>query len=304
MSGNMLPGKKEAFKLLFWVVKTAVTVLPPDVELLLRRAYEEGDGKEHLSVILENVELARKEELPICQDTGVPVFFVKLPSGFLPSWLYEVLTEVVEEATREGYLRPNMVTPLSRVNVKVNTGLGSPIIHVKPTRQGYLEVAFMPKGAGCENVSKAQVLTPLNPFKGILRYVLEVTAEGGSYACPPLFVGVGVGGTLEQAALLAKEALVERVDVKSCGEEGALEEKLYSLLNSLRIGVMGLGAGKTVLAVKAKLALTHTASLPVCVNVQCWALRKCVVRVYPDGPIEPVSHPDLRGELKRWLSTS
>lgn len=249
--------------------------LPPDVLAALRRAAAaERDeiARRELSNILENIALAEERRVPICQDTGVPVVYLTLPPDvpFSPA-LFEGVREGVQRATATIPLRPNVVDPLTRENTNDNTGMGMPAVHVTPGER--LTVTVLPKGAGSENVSRIGMLLPSQAGE-IPRFVAETMLLAGGKPCPPVILGVGIGGTFDMAAALAKEALLLPVDTMD-----DFEAELCDAVNALGIGPMGLGGDTTALSVKVKRAGCHTASLPVAVNVQCWACRRATVEV-------------------------
>ncbi|WP_067075426.1 fumarate hydratase [Methanoculleus horonobensis] len=249
--------------------------LPPDVLAALRRAAAaERDeiARRELGNILENIALAEERQVPICQDTGVPVVYLTLPPDipFSPA-LFDGVREGVRRATATTPLRPNVVDPLTRENTGDNTGAGMPAVHVTPGER--LTVTVLPKGAGSENVSRIGMLLP-SQAKEIPRFVAETMLLAGGKPCPPVILGVGIGGTFDMAAALAKEALLLPVDTMD-----DYEQELCDAVNALGIGPMGLGGDTTALSVKVKRAGCHTASLPVAVNVQCWACRRATVEV-------------------------
>lgn len=249
--------------------------LPPDVLAVLRRAAAaERDeiAQQELGHILENIALAGERQVPICQDTGVPVIYLTLPPdiGLSPD-LFSGVREGVRRATATIPLRPNVVDPLTRENTNDNTGVGMPAVHVTPGDR--LTVTVLPKGAGSENVSRIGMLLPSQAAQ-IPRFVAETMLLAGGKPCPPVILGVGIGGTFDMAAALAKEALLLPVDTMD-----DYEQEICDAVNALGIGPMGLGGDTTALSVKVKRADCHTASLPVAVNVQCWACRRATVEV-------------------------
>ncbi|MDD1658533.1 MAG: fumarate hydratase [Methanomicrobiales archaeon] len=253
--------------------------LPPDVIAALERARSRERNpvaRGELDQILANVALAADLKAPLCQDTGVPIVYVTLPSD-LPYTLHlhRAIAEGVRRASREVPLRPNVVDPLTRKNTGDNTGPGIPVIHVRPGNE--LRITVLPKGAGAENVSRIGMLLPTEAGT-IPRFVAETVLLAGGRPCPPVILGVGIGGTFDSAAALAKEALLLPVDTMD-----DFEQQLCDAVNTLGIGPMGLGGDTTALAVKVRTAACHTASLPVAVNVQCWAARRAgrVVEVPP-----------------------
>ncbi len=249
--------------------------LPPDVlDTLGRAAATETNAiaARELANILDNIALAAERRVPICQDTGVPVVYLTLPPTVpLTEALYDAVREGVRLATRTIPLRPNVVDPLSRANTGDNTGIGMPAIHVRPGDR--LTVTVLPKGAGSENVSRIGMLLPSQADE-IPRFVTETVLLAGGKPCPPIVVGVGIGGTFDTAAALAKEALLEPID-----RMDGYEQEICDAINRLGIGPMGLGGDVTALAVRVKQEGCHTASLPVAVNIQCWACRRATVEV-------------------------
>jgi fumarate hydratase subunit alpha len=249
--------------------------LPPDVLAVLRRAAaaeRDAIARQELGNILENIALAEERQVPICQDTGVPVVYLTLPPDIgLSPGLFEGVREGVRRATAAIPLRPNVVDPLTRENTNDNTGAGMPAVHVTPGDR--LTVTVLPKGAGSENVSRIGMLLPSQAAE-IPRFVAETMLLAGGKPCPPVILGVGIGGTFDVAAALAKEALLLPVDTMD-----DYEQELCDAVNALGIGPMGLGGDTTALSVKVKRAGCHTASLPVAVNVQCWASRRATVEV-------------------------
>ena len=249
--------------------------LPTDVLAALRRAAaaERNEvARQEFALILENIALAGERQVPICQDTGVPVVYLTLPPDvpFTPD-LFAGIREGVRRATTAIPLRPNVVDPLTRENTGDNTGAGMPAVHV--VFGDRLTVTVLPKGAGSENASRIGMLLP-SQAADIPRFVAETMLIAGGRPCPPVFLGVGIGGTFDVAAALAKEALLLPVDTMD-----DYEQELCDAVNALGIGPMGLGGDTTALAVKVKRADCHTASLPVAVNVQCWACRRATVEV-------------------------
>jgi fumarate hydratase subunit alpha len=250
------------------VIRQAETSLPEWIVSLIEKARtSERDpvARAHLEFMLENVRIARIEGLPICQDTGLLIFHVEqgrdLDLGFD---LAEALAEGVRMATNAVPLRPNVVDPLSRKNTGDNTGKGIPEVILDLVEGDGLRLTVLPKGAGSENMS---LVGMLNPADDPLDFVLQSVADRAANACPPLFLGIGLGGTFDQAARLAKRALLRMPG------SSELEMRLLERVNSLGIGPMGLGGETTALGVKIEMASCHTASLPVAINFQCWAHR-------------------------------
>lgn len=276
------------FEVAVELIDRAVKVLPRDVEDALRRAYESEvseTGLKILEAILLNVKTAREEGRLICQDTGSPVFFVE--EGVAYPWRIDyrkVFTRAVSEATEKTPLRPNIVHPLTRVNTGDNTGFGNPIIHISKATGPLLKVSFMPKGAGSENMSSLHMLTPSEGAESIKRIVLSRVVEAGGMPCPPTIIGIGIGGTADEAMLMAKKALLKPLGKRNRDPVLArLEEELLEEINQTGIGPMGLGGRWTCLDVKVEYAGCHTASLPLAINFQCWAARRASAVIEPDG---------------------
>jgi fumarate hydratase subunit alpha len=251
--------------------------LPDDIKKAIRIARDsetDAIARRELENILANIELAERMRLPICQDTGVPVVYISLPPEVpFNQALYDAVAEGVRQATRTVPMRPNVVTPLGRENSGDNTGVGMPAVHVRPGSR--FTITVLPKGAGAENMSRTAMLLP-SQKNLIARFVVETMLKAGGRPCPPVVLGVGIGSTFDGVAALAKEALLEPIDCMS-----DYERSICDAVNELSIGPMGLGGKTTCLAVKVKTAGCHTASLPVAVNVQCWACRRATVEVVP-----------------------
>ena len=230
-------------------------------------------GKNTLSKIIGNDFLAKTKTIPICQDTGVTVVFLEIGIGICFDFdLNEIINQAVKEAYQEFYLRKSIVKhPLERTNTLTNTPC---IIHTKIVNSNHLKITLTIKGAGSENMSKLKMLSPADGKIGVINFILETIKSSGGNACPPMIVGVGLGGNFEQAALLSKEALLRDIDEKASNPiDSNLEKEIYEQANKLGIGPMGLGGKNTVLAVKVNSFPCHIASLPVAVNIQCHASR-------------------------------
>ncbi len=259
----------------FAAYREAVIRLPPDVLKVIRRAAAAETSpvaRGEFENILKNIEVAEELGVPLCQDTGIPVVYLTIPPDVpLTQGLYDAVGEGVRRATREVPLRPNVVDPLTRHNTNDNTGAGIPAIHVQPGEK--FTVTILPKGAGAENSSRTAMLLPSHTY-GIEGFAVETMLHAEGKPCPPVFLGIGIGGTFDLAATMAKEALLLPVDTMT-----EYEQKICDSVNKIGIGPMGLGGDFTALAVKVKTAGCHTASLPVAVNVQCWANRHATVEV-------------------------
>ncbi|UCG70316.1 MAG: fumarate hydratase [Thermoplasmata archaeon] len=276
------------------LLKNAVTTLPKDIKETLRKAYEVEEDpipKMQLKNILDNVEMAEGSSLPMCQDTGIQIFYVTLGKDLLFN-IDKAIIEGVKQATEEIPLRPNTVHPISRDNAGDNTGLRMPYINYRFSNEDYIEIAVMPKGAGSENMSALAMLLPSQGIRGIKEFVLDTIVKAGGKPCPPTIVGLGIGGSADISMKLAKEALLRPLNMACSDSKMAdLEKELYEAINSLGIGPMGLGGKTTILGVNVEYAYCHTASLPVAVNIQCWAARKAIARIHKDGSVESITHP-------------
>lgn len=256
--------------------KQAVIELPPDVKRALEKAYEKETSqiaKLNLEAILENIKAARELKIPMCQDTGLPIVFVKLGNVEVEE-LYEGIRKGVEKATREIPLRPNVVDPLTRKNTGNNTGNGIPQIDVELIDEDHIELTVFPKGFGSENNNALKMGLPGEGVEGVKEFVLDTVIKAGGKPCPPIVVGVGIGGSSDMVMKMAKKALLREVGVFHPEERIAtLERDILKLVNQTGIGPMGLGGDTTALDVKIEMADTHTAGLPIGVCIQCWADR-------------------------------
>ncbi len=280
-----------AFKLL----QLAATELPRDVKEALQRAYREEEsevGKAQLKVILKNVELAEKQQVPLCQDTGVVTFYVKAGSQVAGlDKVEQALRKATVKATREVPLRPNAVDPFTQKNTGDNTGRFIPHIHWEVTSGDALEITVMPKGGGSENVSALGMLSPSQGLKGLKKFVIDTVVNAGAKPCPPTILGVAVGGGADIALKLAKANLLKPLNQPNPNPELAkLEQELREAANQTGIGPMGLGGKTTVLDVKVDYAHRHPASYPVAVVVQCWAARRASARISSEGKVEYLTH--------------
>jgi fumarate hydratase subunit alpha len=270
------------------LIRRAVTRLPPDVIAALEaaRASETDDAARcELDIMIENVREAGRCTLPMCQDTGIPVFFVK-PGCFQVPGLEGMLARAVRRATAEVPLRRNVVDPLTRVNTGDNTGVRMPYISWSSGDEDYLEITFLPKGAGSENMSALAMLNPSEGVPGIKRFVVDTVVRAEGKPCPPVIVGVGVGGSADACLALAKKALLRPVGSRNPARDYArLENELLEMINASGIGPMGLGGRTTAMAVHVERAGCHTASLPVGINLQCYAARRASMKIFQDGRV-------------------
>ncbi len=252
------------------------TELPADVRTKLELAMAEetsSSAKEVLRQLLENADLAMNTKLPLCQDCGLAVFFVEVGDDVRIEGgnLREAINEGVRMGYGDGYLRKSACAPLTRAN----TGDGTPaIIHFDFVPGDKLKLSYMAKGGGAENMSRVTMLAPAQGWEGIKQFVINRVAEAGPNPCPPTVIGIGIGGTFEHAAKIAKKSLLRKLDdVHPNPEIAAKEKELENALNALGIGPMGLGGKTTVLGVKITMEPCHLASLPLAVNVQCHSQR-------------------------------
>ncbi|MCS6998819.1 MAG: fumarate hydratase [Aquificaceae bacterium] len=258
--------------------------LPEDVELAYQSALkrEESElGREVLHQILLNIKSAREESMAYCQDTGVAVVFVDVGQEVrvVGGLLEDAINEGVRRAYEEGYLRASMVYDpvFERKNTKDNTPA---VVHYRLVPGDKLRLTFAPKGAGSENTSRLAMLKPADGWEGVKRFVLETVKLAGPNACPPFTVGVGIGGTFEYCALLAKRALLRPVEKRSPDPVARrIEEELIEEVNKIGWGPMGFGGTVTAIDVKVELYPCHIASLPVAVNIQCHASRHAEIEL-------------------------
>lgn len=255
----------------------AVVSLPRDVSEALLKAYkkEQGISKEILYQIIENQKIAWEDKIPLCQDTGITVLFVKwgVEAVYEEGDLMETFNEGVRLAVKEGYLRASVVDDpvFERKNTKDNTPC---IVHFEPVKGDKVKIILAPKGAGSENMSALRMLKPAQGLNGVKDFVIETVKNAGGNPCPPIIVGVGIGGNFEKSALLAKKALLRTVGEPNKSPMYAkFERELLDEINKLNIGPMGIGGKTTALAVHIEYAPCHIASLPVAVNIQCHSAR-------------------------------
>ena len=236
---------------------------------------EESDplAREVLDKILLNAEIAREDQVPICQDTGMAVVFIEIGQDVhIDGDLNNAINEGVRQGYEKGYLRKSVVSdPLRRVNTKDNTPA---VIHYDIVKGDKIKITIAPKGFGSENMSGLKMLKPSDGEEGVLDFIVELISKGGGNPCPPVVIGVGIGGTMEKAALLAKKALLRPVGSHNPDEYYAnLEKELLKRINSLKIGPMGWGGDSTALGVNILTYPTHIAGLPLAVNVSCHVTR-------------------------------
>ena len=263
------------------LVRQASFVLRDDVLRLIKKARRTESNKrarQALDWIIENAAIAKASRLALCQDTGLPVVFLEAGKGVAVSaGMIEAVKRAVEDSYRRNRLRASFVDPLARGS----SGFRGAEVTVEfdPKRKG-LRVTLFPKGFGSENKSRLAMLNPTASLDDIEAFVIDSVRRAGPEACPPFVVGVGIGGTSDQALLLAKKALCRRIDKPNPDRSlRSLEKRLVKRINALKIGAMGFGGKTTALRVAVKKHPTHIAGLPVGVNISCWALRSASVKL-------------------------
>ena len=252
--------------------------LPADVIIALKQAKEREKSpvcRNVLDRILENVKIAGKEQIPLCQDTGAAVVMLELGQEvhIAGGDLYAAVNEGVHQGYGEGYLRKSIVSQpcFARVNTKDNAPA---MIHTDIVPGDRLKISVLPKGGGSENCSRLTVLTPTKGRQGVIDFVVNLVDEVGGNPCPPVIIGVGIGGTTDKTMFIAKKALLRKVGEPSPDPEVAdLERDILERVNNLGIGAMGYGGTITALAVHVETFPCHIASMPVAVNMQCWCAR-------------------------------
>lgn len=258
------------------LVIDAACSLDPDMVRFLQLAKQKETAplaKTILDEILQNQEIARSERIPMCQDTGVSVFFIELGSQVRIDFdLYDAIQEGTRQGYKEGLLRKSIVKhPIDRVNTKDNTPA---IIHLTLANHNQIKIQFAPKGAGSENLSRMKMMTPAETTDDVVAFVKETIAIAGGKACPPLIIGVGIGGNFETAPLIAKKAIFRHLDDEAQHPtDRELERRILQEVNQMSVGPMGLGGVTTALAVKVNSYPCHIASFPIAVNLQCHAAR-------------------------------
>ncbi len=279
----------------FNLLKLAVVKLPSDIKEALNRAYREETseaGRVQLEAILKDIELAEKDDTPLCQDTGIIIFYVKAGARVKDLDVIEAaIQNATRRATKEVPLRPNAVDPFTQKNSGDNTGKHIPYINWEITDSDYVEITAFPKGGGSENVCTIGMITPGEGVNGLKKFVIDAVIKAGAMPCPPTIVGVAAGGGSDISMKLAKASLLRPLNEPNPNPDlDKLEKELYEAANSTGIGPMGLGGKFTVLGVKIDYAHRHPASYPVAVAFQCWAARRSTARIHPDGKVEYLTH--------------
>lgn len=266
------------------LIKNSVIYLPEDVKTALQKAHDNESNelaKLQLKNILDNIETAEQKKIPLCQDTGVPIFFVKIgEDAELPKNFEGVLKDAVVEAVKEVPLRPNIVDPIERKNTGTNTELSFPWVNYEFVPGKEIEVTVFPKGGGSENMSALGMLNPSDGLEGIKKFVFEKVKKFGGNACPPYILGIGLGGSSDICMHLAKKATLREINSRNSNPKIAkLEDELLEKINQTGIGTMGLGGDTTALDVHIEMAGEHVAVNSVGLNLLCWAARKGVMKI-------------------------
>ena len=235
---------------------------------------EESDlGRDILSILIENAQIAKETHIPLCQDTGMAVFFVEVGQEVMikGDTLTDAINKGVSEGYTEGYLRKSVVSPITRINTNDNTPA---IIHYEMVKGDKIKIQYAPKGFGSENMSQLKMLKPSDGIEGVKNFIVKTVSEAGPNPCPPIVVGVGIGGTVDKCAQIAKKALFR--DIGEHNEDDMiadLEREMIEKINDLGIGPQGLGGNTTALAVNIETFPTHIAGFPVVVNINCHSAR-------------------------------
>jgi tartrate/fumarate subfamily iron-sulfur-dependent hydro-lyase alpha chain len=267
--------------------------IPPDVIEAIKQAAQRETkevGRRIFAHYLKSIDLGRTQNMIVCQDTGIPIYWVDI-GGKLRldgARLSQAIVRGTERATREHPLRSSIVSPLTRQNRQTSTGERIPIIHYDFVPDSdVLSIMFMPKGSGSENMSFMKMLVPADGVAGVKRFVLEQVIGAGAKPCPPTIVGVGIGGSSDLCMTLAKKATMRPLGSRNPDPELApLEDELLTAINQTGIGPQGLGGDTTALAVHIESAWTHITCNPVAVNLQCWRAERRRATLWPDGKVE------------------
>lgn len=278
--------KSELVEIASELVQRANFYLPNDVYLALEQACEHESGlpKAILRILLENAIIAAERQVPICQDTGIDVVFLEVgPDICLDHEAMALIDKGIAKGTVDGFLRASVCDPLTRQNTRDNT---PSVFHVKHVKEPGLRIRFLPKGCGSENMSAVMMLPPSKGVAGVVEAVVGQVRKAGPNPCPPGIIGVGIGGTMEQAALLSKEALLRPIGKRHERNDIAeLEQKIFQAVNELGIGPHGFGGRHSALHVAVNTHPCHIASLPVAINIQCHAARQAEA-IWLDGKWE------------------
>lgn len=256
-------------------LKAGVELIPSCTQAMQTAAQKESSPacKFALDTLLQNAQVAKAEQMPVCQDTGMSVVLLEIGQdvSLTGKLLSVAVNEGVRRAYRDGYFRKSVCDPLTRVNTADNTPA---VIHTEIVAGDKIKIVYLPKGFGSENMSKLYMLTPAKGVNGVIDCIVETVKVAGSRPCPPVYVGVGIGGTFDTCAFLAKKALTREIGSQNSREDvRAIEEEALRRINDLHIGCQGFQGDTTALGVSCELAPTHIAGLPVAVNIQCHCVR-------------------------------
>ncbi|MGI8966034.1 MAG: fumarate hydratase [Limisphaerales bacterium] len=271
----------------------SLKIIPPDIVEAIRRAAKTETkevAKRIFSHYIKSIELGRDKNMMVCQDTGIPIYWVEIGGNLRldGAQVAEAIVRGTERATREHPLRSSIVSPLTRENRQTNTGYRIPIIHYDFVRDSdVLDILFMPKGSGSENMSFMKMLVPADGVNGIKKFVLDKVVGAGAKPCPPTIVGIGIGGSSDLCMTRAKTATTRLLGSRNPDPQiAALEEELFNAINQTGIGPQGLGGNTTALAVHIESAWTHITCNPVAVNMQCWRAERRSAKIRADGRVE------------------
>ena len=279
----------EAAYRLLW---QAAVQIPADVKKALQRSFARETSpaaRAQLETVRANIEVARRLNIPVCQDTGVPLFFLTVGSGAtVKGDLRRAIEKATAKATRDIPLRENVIHPLTKQNSGTNTGWGMPHIYFDLAKSSGVEITALPKGFGSEAKTSVAYIATSEPIEeGVVKSVLDCVLDAGGDPCPPYIVGVGLGGTGDIAITLSKKAYL-RTPLGSRHPDprvARLEKKLLAAVNKTGIGAMGVGGAVTALAAHVEICGTHTAAVPVAVSFQCWAARRATARISNSGRV-------------------
>jgi fumarate hydratase subunit alpha len=288
---------KDLYRDVYNLVIKCCTDISPDVKRIMKNALEKesnSTAKSMMQAMLDNVKLAQEKDKPLCQSPGFPTVYITFGDGVRPGNIKELFAKAFVEATRNGYMRPSMVHPLTRQNPGDNSGDGVPNFEFDYIpEQEFLEIILSFKGCGAELGNAMKIFTPAQlgkDYSGLKRFVLETVIKAGGVPCPPIGLGIGIGGQMDVACKLSRRAISTQGwdDSNSDSLYASLESELLQAINRLGIGPAGTGGDTTALAVRIAGSATHTAIAPVAISFHCWAARRAGIRIYPDGKREKI----------------
>lgn len=286
-------------KTIFQLMKNAAIELPQDVQNAVKAGYEREDtptAKEQFEAMLKNIQIAHDKQVGLCQDTGMPIIYADLGLNCqLEGDPVAAMTRAVAKATKEVPLRQNVINPLTRENSGTNTGWGLPYVHWDVISNGdYLELMAIPKGFGSEmRATQCWVLTSEDIGRATVKAVLDVVEDAMGEPCPPVIIGVGIGGFADSSMALAKKALFRPIGSQNPDPiVAALETEIFDAVNGMALGPMGFGGKTYALGVHAEMSGAHTAVSPISVVFQCWVCRYSKARIYHDGRVAYITHPE------------